>query len=83
VSATTLHPIHLVAGPTAPAYPVSADFADPNHDSAAGMPWRAVTALTDLVGLFAIVWTLPFVILLVGAPFGLALWLARVAFGAL
>jgi hypothetical protein len=61
---------------------VSADFANPNHDSAAGMPWRWATALTDVTGLFAIVWALPFVILLVGAPIGLLLWLTRLAFGA-
>lgn len=47
------------------------------------MPWRWATVFGDLVSVFAIVWALPLVILLVGAPIGLAVWLARLAFGAL
>ncbi len=49
--------------------------------------WRWSGAVTGTLQLLAIAWSIPFVMLLVGAPFALAivlvLWLGRLALGAL
>ena len=83
---TALESMPLVSSPVAVPYPVSRNYADPSHDDAAGAPgrWRAV--LVDVVGLFAVVWSIPLAVLLVGTPIVLTvvlmLWLGRLALGA-
>ncbi len=52
----------------------------------ARVPWRWRTALTDCVALLALAWSIPFAVLLVGAPvaltIALVLWLGRLALSA-
>ena len=49
-------------------------------------PWRWRTAFVNAVELMAVVWSIPFVIVAIGAPLALAiaalLWLARWVLGA-
>jgi hypothetical protein len=50
------------------------------------VPWRWRTAIVDAVELIAVVWSIPFVVVAIGAPLALAivalLWLARSVSGA-
>jgi hypothetical protein len=94
--ATASLPIHLdrVRAPVAPVATVAAR--QPRGTAAhaaAGLnvsrpivPWRWRTAIVDAVELIAVVWSIPFVIVAVGAPVALAivalLWLARWVLGA-
>ena len=45
----------------------------------AGRRWR--TAAVDTMGLFAIIWSIPLVIVIVGAPIALALFMIRQIIG--
>lgn len=78
-------PIDLGLNPRVVHYPVAADRDPAQPDHAAGRArWR--TALTDAVGLIAVVWGVALAILVVGLPIALAvavlLRLGRWAVGA-
>jgi len=50
------------------------------------VPWRLRTVIVNAIELAAVVWSIPFIIVAIGAPLALAivalLWLARWALGA-
>jgi hypothetical protein len=87
LAATLSEPIHLGSGRTP--IPPAAAAARPAGIGGTGgvptpvLPWRWQMVLMDAVRLLALAWSVPFAMLLVGAPIALTiavvLWLGRLA----
>ena len=54
---------------------------EPYTSAAASAPSRWRTAALDTMGIFAIIWSIPLVIVIVGAPVALALFTIRQIIG--